>query len=185
MRFVAHALREDLIRGLPPALGELLRASSQVHPAAVRVPDVRDRAARIRSSCEAPLLATVAGRLVPDKRVDLAIGAAELLGGKLQLAVAGDGPDAARLQALGGRAPVQFLGRLDRRDALAWIAASDVLIHPSAVEAAPTVVREARALGTRVVACDCGDVARWADEDRGIVIAEPSAGAIARAVSAC
>ena len=183
LRFVAHALREDLVRSLPPALGELLRAASSVRPASVRVPDVRDRAARIRSSCSAPLLATVAGRLVPDKRVELAIGAAALLGGRMQLAVAGDGPDAGRLQALRGRAPVQFLGRLERSDALAWIAASDVLLHPSAAEAAPTVVREARALGTRVVACDCGDVARWADEDQGIVIAEPSADAIARAVS--
>jgi len=120
--------------------------------------------------------------LVQDKRVELAIGAAGMLDGRLHLAVAGDGPDAERLRLLAGAGHVRFLGRVRRHDALAWIAASDVLIHPSAVEAAPTVVREARALGTSVVACASGDVERWAGDDRGIVIAEPTVASIARAV---
>ena len=47
------------------------------------------------------------GRLVPYKRVDLAIAAAERLG--IRLVVAGDGPDRGRLQRLAGRR-TEFLG---------------------------------------------------------------------------
>jgi glycosyltransferase involved in cell wall biosynthesis len=65
---------------------------------------------------------------------------------------------------------------------MAWIAAADALLHPSAIEAAPTVIREARALDVHVVACDVGDVAAWADDDPGIAVAEPNAAALAAAV---
>ena len=182
LRFVAHTLRDALVNGLSPSLGACVIARSSVRPASVSVPDVTARARELRRQCEAPILATVAGRLVQDKRVELAIGAAGLLDGRMHLAVAGDGPDAERLRLLADAGHVRFLGRVPRHDALAWIAASDVLIHPSAVEAAPTVVREARALGTSVVACASGDVERWAGDDRGIVIAEPTVASIARAV---
>jgi glycosyltransferase involved in cell wall biosynthesis len=102
----------------------------------------------------------------------------------VRLVVIGDGPERASLakeaEPLGAAATL--LGALPRREALAWIRAADVLVHPSAVEAAPTVVREARALGVRVVACDSGDVATWAGSDPGIGIApadgEPLAAAI-------
>ena len=77
---------------------------------------------------------------------------------------------------------VVFTGNLPRREALAWIAAADVVVHPSAVEAAPTVVREARALGVPVVACDAGDVALWAASDPGITVVAASGLAIARGI---
>ena len=77
-----------------------------------------------------------------------------------------------------------FTGALPRREALAWVAAADALLHPSAVEAAPTVVREARALGVPVVACDAGDVVAWARDDAGIHLAEASADGLARALEA-
>ncbi len=46
------------------------------------------------------------------------------------------------------------------------------------------MVREARALGTRVVACDAGDVRAWAQDDAGIQMVEPVGAAIAAAVRA-
>src|SRR5262249_24342971 len=76
-------------------------------------------------------------------------------------------------------ADVSFPGALRRREALAWVAAADVLVHPSAVEAAPTVIREARALGVPVVACDAGDVAAWSRDDAGIRVVAGSAEALA------
>ncbi|MFS8070516.1 MAG: glycosyltransferase, partial [Byssovorax sp.] len=85
-----------------------------------------------------------------------------------------------RAASLGARA--RFTGALHRREALAWVAAADVLLHPSAVEAAPTVIREARALGTRVVACDAGDIRAWAHDDAGITMAEATSAGIATAV---
>jgi glycosyltransferase involved in cell wall biosynthesis len=99
--------------------------------------------------------------------------------------VIGDGPERAALEKraapLGAR--VRFTGALPRREALAWVAAADALLHPSGVEAAPTVVREARALGTRVVACDAGDVRAWSHDDAGIQMVEPTSSAIAAAVA--
>ena len=54
------------------------------------------------------------GRLVPYKRVDLAIAAAERLG--VRLVVAGDGPDRARLERLGGRW-TEFVGEVSEEEA--------------------------------------------------------------------
>lgn len=54
------------------------------------------------------------GRLVPYKRVDLAIGAANRIG--LKLVVAGDGPDRGRLEAL-GEGKVEFTGEVTDAEA--------------------------------------------------------------------
>jgi glycosyltransferase involved in cell wall biosynthesis len=54
------------------------------------------------------------GRLVPYKRVDLAIQAAERL--QVQLVVAGDGPDRARLESLAGRY-TEFRGTVSEEEA--------------------------------------------------------------------
>jgi teichuronic acid biosynthesis glycosyltransferase TuaC len=48
------------------------------------------------------------------------------------------------------------------------MSAADLLLSASRHEGAPTVVREARALGTPVVATDAGDLRAWAAADAGI-----------------
>jgi glycosyltransferase involved in cell wall biosynthesis len=63
-----------------------------------------------------------------------------------------------------------FVGQISRADALALIAQADKLVHLSDAEGAPTVIREARALGIPVLATAVGDVARWAASDPGIEI---------------
>ena len=55
-------------------------------------------------------------------------------------------------------------------ETLAWIAAADLLVSASRDEGAPTVVREARLLGTPVLAARAGDVERWAAQDPGITL---------------
>ena len=47
-----------------------------------------------------------------------------------------------------------------------WIRASDLVVSASREEGAPTVVREARALGTPVVTTAAGDLVKWAELDR-------------------
>lgn len=54
------------------------------------------------------------GRLVPYKRVDLAIQAAERLG--VRLVVAGDGPERAKLEAIAGR-HTEFVGAISEKEA--------------------------------------------------------------------
>jgi glycosyltransferase involved in cell wall biosynthesis len=112
-------------------------------------------------------LAVVAGRLIPEKRLDVALGAASLVPG-VRVVVLGDGPERARL----ARAfpDVTLAGLVPRERALLWIAAADVVLSASLEEGAPSVVREARALGTRVVALACGDLERRSAGDPGLFV---------------
>jgi teichuronic acid biosynthesis glycosyltransferase TuaC len=117
---------------------------------------------------ESAVIALVVSRLVPSKRVLLALQALALLDG-LSVVVVGDGPE---LAALCARFPsVRFTGRVPRPDALSYIAAADVLVSASSQEGAPTVVREARQLGVPVVAVAAGDLTLWAERDPGLLLA--------------
>jgi glycosyltransferase involved in cell wall biosynthesis len=185
--FAAAALRDALQRSLRPDLADALARHAHVEAPPIDVPDVADHAAALRGAlqlADGERLAVTACRLIPTKRVGLAIEAAHAAGPDVRLVVVGDGPEHEALtrqaERLGAR--VTFAGALPRREALAWIAAADVLLHPSEVEAAPTVIREARALGVPVVACDAGDVSAWAQDDAGIRVVEASATALGQAL---
>jgi teichuronic acid biosynthesis glycosyltransferase TuaC len=186
--FASAALMDALGRAMAPDLAADLSRRAHVEPPPIDVPRDPVRAAALRASLDlgsGERVAVAASRLIPSKRVDLAIAAASAVP-LLRLVVVGDGPERAalsrRAEELGAK--VTFTGALPRREALAWIAAADVLLHPSALEAAPSVVREARALGVPVVACDAGDVAAWAKDDPGIRVAEATVEALAGALRA-
>lgn len=185
-RFVARASFETLCRALPSKLQGRLTEASYVEPAAIELPDVTTRVNEIRASMRANRLGFVVavGRLIEPKRCDLAIEAAALA--KAPIVLVGDGPSRADLEhvARTARARATFVGLVSRTEALAWIAASSVLVHVSRAEAAPTVVREARALGVPVVATASGDLAAWARTDPGILLADASREAIAAAIRA-
>jgi glycosyltransferase involved in cell wall biosynthesis len=183
--FAAAALLDALERSVRPDLARRLAARAHVEPPAIDVPEVATHARELRASlglAEGERLAVTVCRLVASKRVELAIDAIRAASG-VRLVVVGDGPERGALEARAQGAPVTFVGTLPRREALAWIAAADVLLHPSAVEAAPTVVREARSLGVRVVACEAGDIAAWAADDPGIAVVVPHAAELARALA--
>lgn len=173
--FVSQALREQLIAGLDPSLGARLAELSRVEPAPIEVP-ARDELPTLASrfGLEPGRYVVWVGRDVPSKRLELALDACELAG--VPLAIVG----AARRV---GSARVRSLGALPRLEALSMIARARVLLCTSAVEGAPTVVREARALGVPVVACDVGDLRRWAELDPGITLVAPEASAIAEALA--
>lgn len=112
-------------------------------------------------------VATILGRLVASKRVDIALQHAPLPS-NAQVYVVGSGPC---LDDLRRRFPnVVFLGHLPRSRALMWLRASNVLLNASMVEGAPTVVREARALGVEVWTAPSEAVSSWAAVDPGICI---------------
>jgi glycosyltransferase involved in cell wall biosynthesis len=195
VRFAARSLRQRLLAALPSRLAQRLELGSAVRPATMDLPEVhelRADAAALRRSMgvghgstdHAPALVVSVGRLVKPKRVQLALQAMALLERPARLVVVGDGPERARLEAhcreLGLGA--SFVGGMPRPRALAWLAAADVLLHTSSEEAAPSVVREARALGTPVVCCPAGDLAAWAAADRGIILSSPDAASVAAAL---
>jgi glycosyltransferase involved in cell wall biosynthesis len=120
---------------------------------------------RERFGFDGPTL-VFAGRLTAQKSLDLGIEAARRAG--VALAIAGDGPDRAALEALGyGR----FLGPLTRREVLELFRAGDASLLSSAWENFPHTVVEALAVGTPVLATRTGGVAEvLRDGENGLVV---------------
>ena len=144
-----------------------------MRPARLELDGVPGRAAARRElgvSTEEHVV-VVAGRLIPEKRTEVALAAASLLRG-VRVVVLGDGPERERLRSAYPRA--QFLGLVPRTQALVWMRAADAVVSASREEGAPSVVREARALGTRVVALACGDLASAATLDPGLFVVPSS-----------
>jgi teichuronic acid biosynthesis glycosyltransferase TuaC len=176
-RHLARALRKATIRcvsaelaaRLERALGRELGSAIRVAAPPLELDEVPARAearAELGVAQDARVVVVV-GRLLASKRVNVALGAARLVSGTL-IVVIGDGPERAALERSYPEA--RFVGRVPRNRALAWIAAADVLLTASRLEGAPSVVREARALGTRVVALPAGDLERWAQVDAGLCV---------------
>ena len=167
IRCVSAELRTRLER----ALGSDMSRSMRVEAMPLELDGARTRAAcreTLGVGADARLVVVV-GRLLESKRVHVALASARLVPGAVTVVV-GDGPELARLER--SFPEVRFVGRVSRRTALAWLAAADVLLTASRLEGAPSVVREARALGTRVVAVPAGDLRAWGRIDTGLCVLE-------------
>jgi glycosyltransferase involved in cell wall biosynthesis len=104
--------------------------------------------------------AVVIARLVPQKRVDLAIETVAFLascGHELPLTVVGDGPERAALERLVdklGVAPfVHFAGAVAAVEVPGYLARADLMIFPARGEGFGLVAAEALMAGVPVVAC--------------------------------
>lgn len=159
-RFPSPSLLAELESGLPLALRDRLAAVAVIVPPALDLELDEALIARARSEqrslAKGRQVYVSAARLVPAKRVDRAIAIAERE--NALLLVIGDGPERERLERTillhptrEGRAAAHFLGKLTRPETLAHIAVADALVHTSEAEGLSSVVREADALGTRVV----------------------------------
>ena len=135
----------------------------------------------------APVLATgersneprflVLGRLVPHKRVELALRlwpqVREVTGGTL--VIAGDGPEIDRLRALTSPG-VEFTGFISEEQKAAELGAAWLLIHPAHHEGWGTVVIEAAAAGVPTVGFDVEGVRDSVDPDvTGLLAADEAA----------
>lgn len=90
----------------------------------------------------------ILSRLVPYKRIDVAVQAFNALG--LPLVIAGEGRDRARLQAL-AKSNVRFVGRVSDEQARAWLARCRAFIFPGEEDFGITPL-EANASGKPVIA---------------------------------
>lgn len=101
---------------------------------------------------------------------------------ELRLLVVGDGPAAERIrhQSRGFEEEVVFAGHRD--DVMRVLDASDILLHPSRVDAFPTALLEAMAASVPVVATDVGGIPEIVDDGRtGLLLeAPPDSGVVAR-----
>ena len=161
-----RCVSDELAQRLERQLGEESDILIRVEPSLIHIPALPDKLALRKQLAIGPeTLVVIASRLVRSKRVDVALRAATALP-NAKVVVCGDGPEFPKLKQRFPRA--NFLGHLPRLQVLQWIRAGDVVICASRKEGAPTVVREARALGTPVVTTAAGDLAKWAEWDPGI-----------------
>jgi glycosyltransferase involved in cell wall biosynthesis len=117
-----------------------------------------------------------AGRLSPEKGLDVAIEAAALAG--VPLWIAGDGPAAEELAALarGLDAPVQMLGRISRDEMPALLRGAAALVLGSrSHEFSPYAVLEAMGAAVPVVATRSGGVPELIGEERCVPLGDASA----------
>ncbi len=150
--FVSADLRDELLAALGPRARAAVARVARVEAPPLEMPDVREDVARLVQQLGATRAAVSVGRLVPSKRVDLAIEHVARAADLDALVVVGDGPERGRLERLARerRVDARFVGAVGRREALAWIGAARVLLHASIAEGLSTTLREAEALGTRV-----------------------------------
>ena len=181
---VSNGLKRRLeALGTAPARIRMLRNGVDL---AVFRPYDRDAERRRLGFTRTTLLAV--GNLVPKKRHRLIVEALLQLEG-VDLAIVGDGPERARIEALtaklglGGR--VRLLGRMPQDALPAVYSAADLLVHPSAREGWPNVLLESMACGTAVVAGDFDGVADMiAAPEAGRIVAAPTPGCLAATVRA-
>lgn len=171
-----HA-RDVRLRFVAPHLRALLRTprteawimSSTVLASALCLPALPNRSETRRQLGlkQAAFVVTIIGRLVTSKRVEVALARAQLPP-NAQIYVIGSGPCLGDLRQ---RFPhVVFLEQLPRTQTLMWLNASDLLLNASLLEGAPSVVREARALGVDVWTAPCEAASNWATHDPGISV---------------
>jgi glycosyltransferase involved in cell wall biosynthesis len=166
--FDVRVTSEELRRELGRALGDDVAERASIEPAPIDVPALeRARARGELGIALSERLVVVSGRLVPGKRTRVALCAARLVP-RAKVVVVGDGPERAALEREFSEA--HFVGLVGRARALTWLAAADALVVASREEGAPSVVREARALGTPVVAVPSGDLGAWQRNDPGLFI---------------
>lgn len=133
-----------------------------------------------------PFDVVFAGRLGPEKRLDVLVDAIALLradGVEVTTAVVGDGPQAEVVRGRAGAEGVADLVRLVGPQARPerWYAAAKVAVLPSEREGTPNVLLEALACGTPVIGTPVGDVAAVVG-DAGSVVPVGDAEALAAAI---
>lgn len=149
----------------------------------------RDELFRILEGVERDRDVIFVGRLVSDKgarELIEAVAVAAHQGRRIELAIAGDGPEAENLQTevtrRGLSAQVSFLGRLDGQPLVVELNRSRVLAVPSVVEEGfGTVVLEGIACGCWVVASNAGGL-REAVGSCGSVVPPRDPASLARAL---
>jgi glycosyltransferase involved in cell wall biosynthesis len=133
---------------------------------------------RLLAHADGRNVVTYIGRLIDGKGVsDLVQAFAAINSGHSVLCLVGDGPRREDLELLARRLGIAelvlFLGYVNEAEALASIAASDVVVNPSYTEGLPTTVLEAAYLGRAVLATDVGGTSEIVTDGHTGVLVRP------------
>ncbi len=138
--------------------------------------------ARLSGGCPDDVLLLYVGRLSHEKQIHHLRPVLEQVPGT-RLALVGDGPARAMLEAHFAGLPVTFMGYMQGEALAQAYASADVFVFPSANEAFGLVVLEAMAAGLPVVAARVGGVADVVSEGRsGYTFAPGDVGALVEGV---
>ena len=119
------------------------------------------------------------GRMVPYKRFDLLVQAANMYGFKLTLA--GTGSEEVKLKAMAGPT-VTFLGRIDDKEVAGLYAKHEAILYPQ-FEDAGIIPKEAQATGTPVIGYGKGGLLETVvDEETGILFKEQTVASLWSAI---
>ena len=184
-RPVLHAAQRILV--VSEDLGRVAARDYDADPARIRAipngcdatifhPQSRaDARAALGIDADAELVVYV-GRLVPEKGLRELLDAMAALAPqrpKLQLALIGEGPMRAELDARIAADPalrVRLPGSQGPHEVARWMAASDLVTLPSYSEGHPNVLVEALACGRPVVATPVGGIPEVVDADCGLLV---------------
>ncbi len=149
-------------------------------------PDNRPTTQQPNHPTRQPFRIGYAGRLVPEKGVDILLRAVAGLDGNWELRVVGSGPELPRLQALARALRIEARVRFDAPrlsvEMPAWYAQTDVVVQPSLTrrnwkEQFNRVLVEAMACEIPVVASTCGEMPNVIG-DGGLVFPEGDCAAL-------
>ena len=141
-------------------------------------PGESERLRRALGLAASDVVVTMLGVLRPGKGHDVAVAATSVLRARfpeLRLLIAGDGPARAEVAALAARLGPAAVLTGHRDDTAAILAASDVLLHPTARDAFPSAVLEAMAAGLPTVTTAVGGISEIVrDGETGALVAAPA-----------
>lgn len=162
VRTVHNGIREPA----PPVPADVTRASLGIAPDAV--------------------IAVMVAVLRPGKGHDVAAEAVSRLRVRhpnLTLLIVGDGPSRAEVERIAEPLGSHAVLTGHRDDVADLLAASDVLLHPTTMDAFPTSLIEAAAASLPVVATAVGGIPEIVDDERtGLLVDKPDAGAVEHAL---
>jgi glycosyltransferase involved in cell wall biosynthesis len=151
---VSSTIAADLRTRAP----ELTGSTIVTIPNPVNITDLRARAAASNTKPEGPY-ALYVGKLAPNKGTSHLVQVVEEAGLDWPLAIAGDGPDRAALEASVRRSSrdIRFLGWVDQNRIASLLGGASILIFPSrGPESLSRVLIEASALGVPIAAMNTG-----------------------------
>lgn len=128
------------------------------------------------------IVALFVGALLPEKGVREFADAIDRLGDPFLGILVGAGPERGYGLRNGGRRHLEYRGEQPNEAVVQFMSAADVLVLPSYGEGLPTVLVEAGSLGLPVIASQVGGVPDLLGADRGRLLREVSADAVAEAL---